>query len=265
MKPLFSIITVCYNSERTIERTIKSIFEQSYLNYEYIIVDGGSTDHTLDIVQKYEPLFMGRMKWKSEHDKGIYDAFNKGIKLANGIYIWIVNSDDYIQENILGRIANNINLYAYDNLPIIVGKMNFRDKEGHIVRVFGSSYQKMMDSYNNYSMGLPHPATIVPQYIYEKHGYYDDNFKIMADNDWFRRIYEAKVKIDFVDMVLTNMCYGGISTVMNFKRFSRERKYFFKMHCKNYFNRQLLFFRWCLYFWMRYAKGTLKSYVCKIF
>ena len=261
MRPLFSIVTVCYNSEKTIERTIKSILEQNYLNYEYIIVDGGSTDHTLDIVRKYEPLFMGRMKWKSEPDKGIYDAFNKGIKLAMGVYVWLVNSDDYIQENSLNQIADYIKAYNQDELPIIVGKMNFRNKEGHIVRVIRSSYQKMADSYDNYSMGLPHPATIVPQYVYEKHGYYDDNFKIMADNDWFRRIYKAKVNVVFIDIVLTNMCYGGISTVMNFRKFSNERRYFFRIYCNNYFDRQIAFYRWCLYFWLRFAKKTLKGLV----
>ena len=78
-KPLFSIATPCWNSESTIERTIKSVLRQDFKDYEYIIVDGGSTDSTLDIIKKYEPLFEGRMQWKSEPDKGLYDAFNKDL------------------------------------------------------------------------------------------------------------------------------------------------------------------------------------------
>lgn len=100
-KPLFSIATPCFNSVKTIERTIKSILAQKFKDYEYIIVDGGSTDGTLNIIQKYEPMFEGRMKWKSEPDKGLYDAFNKGVTRSKGIYCWNVNSDDYLEDDAL--------------------------------------------------------------------------------------------------------------------------------------------------------------------
>ena len=90
-QPFFTIVTVCWNSEKTIERTICSILAQDFSDYEYIIVDGGSTDNTLEIVKKYKKEFCGRLKYKSESDRGIYDAFNKGIKRAAGKYIWLVN------------------------------------------------------------------------------------------------------------------------------------------------------------------------------
>ena len=85
-KPFISIATPCRNSVRTIEKTIKSILCQEFKNYEYIIVDGGSTDGTLEIIKKYEPLFEGRLKWSSKPDKGIYDAFNIGVERSQGIY-----------------------------------------------------------------------------------------------------------------------------------------------------------------------------------
>ncbi len=101
---LFSIITVCYNSEKTIERTIKSVLNQTESNYEYIIVDGGSTDKTLDIVKNYEDAFNGRLKYISEKDNGIYDAMNKGIGMAKGELIGLINSDDYYELDALENI-----------------------------------------------------------------------------------------------------------------------------------------------------------------
>ena len=104
INPFITIVTVCYNSEKTIERTIKSVLSQQFTDYEYLIVDGVSKDTTLSIIQKYEPLFNGHMKWRSEPDKGIYDAFNKGCKWASGKYVWIVNSDDYMEPDALTKI-----------------------------------------------------------------------------------------------------------------------------------------------------------------
>lgn len=129
-KPLFSIATPCFNSVKTIERTIKSILAQKFKDYEYIIVDGGSTDGTLDIIQKYEPMFEGRMKWKSEPDKGIYDAFNKGCQRAIGRFVWIVNSDDWMEDGALQKIAN---IDLNDN-QIVIGGLNWIDERGEVYR-----------------------------------------------------------------------------------------------------------------------------------
>lgn len=105
-KPFFSIITISFNSEKTIERTINSVLAQTCKNYEYIVVDGNSKDATLDIIKKYEPMFEGRMSWKSEPDKGIYDAMNKGIRRSKGDIIGIVNSDDWLEPNALENVWN---------------------------------------------------------------------------------------------------------------------------------------------------------------
>lgn len=102
---LFSIITVCFNSEKTIERTIKSVLGQKFKDFEYLIIDGDSKDRTMEIVRQYEPLFEGKMKWISEQDHGIYDAMNKGIEMASGELIGIVNSDDYYEQDALEQIA----------------------------------------------------------------------------------------------------------------------------------------------------------------
>ena len=94
-----SIITVCFNSQKTIGRTFDSVLRQTYPNIEYLVIDGQSTDGTTDIIREYEPLFQGRMKWVSEKDEGIYDAMNKGIRMATGDLIGILNSDDYYEDN----------------------------------------------------------------------------------------------------------------------------------------------------------------------
>ena len=93
-EPLVSIITVCYNSEKVISSALESVLKQSYKNIEHIVIDGLSQDNTLSIIKEYEPLFEGRMVVVSEKDEGIYDAINKGIKLAKGSIIGILNSDD---------------------------------------------------------------------------------------------------------------------------------------------------------------------------
>ena len=130
-QPFFSIITVCFNSEKTIERTLQSVLGQSCIDYEYIIVDGASKDNTIDIIKQYEQMFDGRMIWLSEPDKGIYDAFNKGCKKAKGEYIWIVNSDDYLEPDslkiVLDIIKNSEDRFT--RCPIISGSMNFRYKD----------------------------------------------------------------------------------------------------------------------------------------
>ena len=101
-----SIVTVVYNGEKTIRKTIESILCQEFKDYEYIIVDGLSKDNTVNIAREYERLFEGRLRIYSEPDKGIYDAMNKGIKLAKGDYIWLVNADDWIEKDALYNINN---------------------------------------------------------------------------------------------------------------------------------------------------------------
>lgn len=103
-----SIITVTYNSEKTLRDTIESVLSQTYTDYEYIIVDGASKDNTINIVKEYEPKFEGRMRWISEPDKGIYDAKNKGIKMSTGDVVGIINSDDfYHRKDIFEKIVTS--------------------------------------------------------------------------------------------------------------------------------------------------------------
>lgn len=228
-RPLFSITTPCFNSEKTIERTIKSVLAQEFKDYEYIIVDGGSKDGTLDIVRRYETLFEGRMRWQSEPDKGIYDAFNKGVKLSKGYYCWNVNSDDYIENDSLNVLSTVIYTFKNNNLPIIAGALRHVDENGTTLSVDIPNKDQIKNGYLNDSMGIPHPSTLVPRNIYEKYGDFDINYKIIGDADWFHRIYSNGVRIEIVEAVLSNMSNVGVSSQYSWKRFKnswKDRLYF---------------------------------------
>lgn len=225
-RPLISIATPCWNSEKTIERTIKSVLSQNFKDYEYIIVDGGSSDGTLDIVRKYEPLFEGRMRWISEPDKGIYDAFNKGAKLSTGVFCWNVNSDDYIMPDALTIIASEIEKVRDIDNTVIVGAQNLVNYNEEIQETSYNTISFIGDLYKNDGM-INHPATLVAKSVYEKYGYYDDRFKICGDMDWFHRIYPLNIHFLIINKPITNFSVGGISTNLKYKREAKDRWLFF--------------------------------------
>ena len=186
-----SIITICYNSGKTVERTIKSVLSQSYSNVEYIIVDGASTDTTLDIVKHYEPLFEGRMNWKSEADHGIYDAMNKGICMATGDIVGIVNSDDWLESDALAKVYQAYEKNGKSLNMIYTGGMIFHSANGTAQRLMPDikalkRYAKVGDI-----AGIRHPATFVPKQIYNKYGMFDTRMKVSADADFLLRYYKS--------------------------------------------------------------------------
>lgn len=223
-----SIVTCSFNSEKTIERTIKSILAQEFDDYEYIIIDGKSSDGTLDIIKKYESLFNGKMHWISEKDKGIYDAMNKGIHSSIGEYIWLVNSDDFIESYALQKVAD----YIQTNQPaIICGQLKMFSETDDTKKIVKITPDESEIEYRKKRMGIIHPATIVARKIYEKYGTYDDRFYISADMDWFLRIKENNVSIDFFDTVLSNMSDAGISNQSNnIKKRIHDWKILYKKH-----------------------------------
>ncbi|WP_288785257.1 glycosyltransferase family 2 protein [Bacteroides acidifaciens] len=250
-KPLFSIATPCWNSVSTIERTIKSILEQDFKDYEYIIVDGGSTDGTLEIIKKYEPLFEGRMSWNSEPDKGIYDAFNKGIERSRGLYCWNVNADDYLEPDALANLAEFIKNGNWGhNLPVISGILNFVSRDGSkVLHTTKSNEWLMKKSYNRDHIGVPHPATLVPRVIYEKYGSFDIKYKIMGDTDWFHRVYKVGVPFVFIECIITNMADGGVSNLYKYKQCLGDRIYYYKKFYLNPIERLIRLGMWTVSFY----------------
>lgn len=203
-----SIITVCYNSEKTIKDTLESVLNQTYKNYEYLIIDGKSKDNTLKIVEEYIPKFKGKLKIVSEKDNGLYDAMNKGIKKATGDIIGIINSDDilanrYVFETIIKSFEKNKCDGIYSNL-------NFLDE-----KTMSKVERKFIAGSGNYKLGWhpPHPTLYLKKEVFDKFGYYNQKYRIAADYDFMLRIMKSNtLKLEYINETLVNMRTGGVST-----------------------------------------------------
>lgn len=204
-----SIITATWNSAETIRDTIKSVLNQTYQDFEHIIVDGLSKDNTLGIVREYEPLYKGRLKIISEKDRGIYDAMNKGIGMATGDVIGILNSDDfYTSSGILERVVNEI-----QDVDAVYGDIHYvnADNLAKPVRIYSSANFRpwMM------RMGFmpAHPSFYCRREIYTKYGKFDLDFKIAADfEQLLRLIFIHKIKTKYIPLDFVTMRTGGAST-----------------------------------------------------
>lgn len=196
-----SVITIAYNSEKTIEKTIKSVLNQSFKDFEYIIVDGGSTDSTVDIIKSYESKFNGRLKWVSESDNGIYDAFNKGINLSTGDYIGFINSDDWYQHNALEMLEVSLSESKPD---VIFGLLNVWEGN-NLVWVYCNFCSTI------HKESLAHPSTFISRDTYEQHGLYSLDYKSASDYEMFIRLYQAGCRFKYVDTTFANFARGGVS------------------------------------------------------
>jgi glycosyltransferase involved in cell wall biosynthesis len=201
-----SIITVCYNSAATIEKTIRSVGAQTYKNIEYIIVDGNSKDGTLDIVQKHEDKIT---KWISEPDKGLYDAMNKGIALATGDVIGILNSDDTFYSNtVLAAIAA---FHTNNTIDASVGNIMQHKENGKVVRVYSSKYwtpEKLKIGFMP-----PHPSIFFKRELFGTLGFYELGFIIGADYELITRFFlKEKISWKYSGITTTAMLVGGLSS-----------------------------------------------------
>lgn len=198
-----SIITPSFNSVKTIERTILSIVNQTYKNIEYIIIDGGSNDGTVDIIKKYGDTIK---YWVSEPDRGISDAFNKGVSIATGEIIGILNSDDWYESNTLDIVISEFNK---SNADVVVGALRYWDKQGNNFIVYPD--RKYKNKINYMMPNLNHPASFFNVDIYKSVGLFDLKYKFAMDYDFLLRVNLSGYKFSFVDNVLSNMSFGGAS------------------------------------------------------
>jgi glycosyltransferase involved in cell wall biosynthesis len=198
-----SIITISFNSEKTIEQTLKAVKNQTYPHIEHIIIDGNSTDQTLKTCNKYTHI----SKILSEPDKGVYDAFNKGIKLATGDLIGFLNSDDVFADN----TAIETIVRAFDeDLDCVYGNLNYINSKGNIIRKWRS---KTFTNGAFKKAWMPaHPTFYCKRDVYNRVGSYDESFRIAGDFELMLRFFEKeKIRSQFINKVLVNMLEGGIS------------------------------------------------------
>ncbi|MCK4799036.1 MAG: glycosyltransferase [Spirochaetes bacterium] len=204
-----SIITVVYNSKNTIKETIESVLHQDYPLIEYIIIDGQSNDGTLDIIKMYKDKIS---KLISEKDNGIYDAMNKGIKLANGDIIGILNSDDIFENNkVISKVVKIFKTNSINSLYADLKYVNRYDTD-KIIRYWKSS-PFIKNSFKN-GWHPPHPTFFVKKEIYEKYGYYNLNFKISADFELMLRFLERyNISTYYLPESIIKMRIGGKSNM----------------------------------------------------
>lgn len=196
---LVSVITIVYNGDRYLEQTIQSVLSQSYQQIEYIIVDGGSTDGSLDIIRKYEDRIA---YWKSEPDQGISDAFNKGIALASGELVGILNADDWYEPE---AIAAMTDLYQPDS--VLHGNRQFWNEDGS-----KGSWSRPKLEMLSLEMSLNHPTVFVSKSLYDRYGIFDTNYKMAMDYHLLLRFYKSGVNFIHVDKIITNIRLGGVSS-----------------------------------------------------
>ena len=204
-----SIITATYSSGATLRDTLESVLRQSHTDIEYIVVDGASTDNTLDIIREYEPRFGGRMRCISEPDNGLYDAMNKGLRMATGEIVGILNSDDfYSAPDILSTIAREI-----EDVDAVYGDVHYVDPSDidTPVRYYSSK------PFRRWKMRLgfmpAHPSFYCRRRVYQSFGLFDTTFKVAADfEQLLRLIYVNKICTKYVNRDFVTMRTGGVSS-----------------------------------------------------
>ncbi len=199
---MVSIITVCFNSEKTIRDTIESVLKQSYEEIEYIIVDGGSTDGTISIIEEYVLLFNGRLRYISEKDTGIYNAMNKGIRMSKGSLIGIINSDDFYEPD---AVEKAVSCMTEDDCQVIYGYLRVIEKTGTVryTRVKHTSLSEKM---------ISHPTCFVTRETYKKYGLFLERLKVSADYELMLRFYKSNgVVFHHCPYVMANFRAGGAS------------------------------------------------------
>lgn len=251
MTPKISIVTITLNSARYLEQTITSVTNQSYKNIEYIIIDGGSTDSTLDIIERYDSKIN---HWTSEPDEGIADAMNKGLAIATGDYILFLHSDDYLLNNLVLEHASNSFLKVYD---LYIFQVILDGKNGHKV-----ANNRSLGWMTNFKMGCCHQGQFCSKKLYDKIGGFNTEFEIDMDYDFLLRAYRTGCSSLAINLPISVMRLIGISSKTDLpslmKRFAEERA-IHERHCPNLWMAILYQLYWPPYLAYRKARSLFNS------
>ncbi len=213
-----SIITINWNNATGLEKTIQSVVSQTYKDFEYVIIDGGSTDGSVDVIKRYAET--RPINWLSETDKGIYNAMNKGIRKATGEYLHFLNSGDILFDN--NVVASMVGEIEKNNHPdILIGRMYKQMPDGFMYK---SPISDNYSFFRFYSSSLDHPSTYIKRVLFDKYGLYDESFKIVSDWKWFMQVVALNgVKPISVDVNVSIFDMTGISETNTDLR-ERERR-----------------------------------------
>jgi glycosyltransferase involved in cell wall biosynthesis len=203
MDPLITIITATYNSAEQLQRSIDSVGNQTYKRFEYIIIDGGSKDGSIDILKRNSNIISN---WISESDNGVYDAWNKGIKLAKGEWIAFIGSDDVLYPDALQNYVNYIKTVE-KGTQFISSKIEVVSQSGKVVKVFGEKWDW---SRFRKKFIIAHPGSLHSHQFFKDFGPYNSNFKICGDYEMLLRAKD-NLKVGFLDCVTLKMSLGGLS------------------------------------------------------
>ncbi|MDA9313370.1 glycosyltransferase [Amylibacter sp.] len=204
---ILSIVTVCFNSESTIQRTFDSVREQMTDGVEYVVIDGASTDTTLNIINKNTDIIRLHI---SEKDTGMYDAMNKGIKLSNGNFILNLNADDSLKPGAIQSILKILKEHRRTSNTMLFGETELIDSRGISVGNLSLSkdFHELVKKHNPF----PHPSAVVSRDLFEKCFGFDTNFLISGDYDFFRRTLQFHPNVITTKQVFSQMRTGGMSS-----------------------------------------------------
>lgn len=212
-KPLVSIVTIVKNGGRYLCKAIESVLSQSYRNIEYIIIDGASTDSTLDVIRQYDDRLA---YWVSEQDKGISDAFNKGIMSGTGDIIGIINSDDWYEPHAVQTVVKEF--VRHPDTGVVCGTAAYWQDE-HFMFASGSSFHKL-----RHRMTVQHPTVFVRKSVYDQYGLFRDDFRYAMDYELILRFRLAGVKMVSLPDRISNMRLGGKSDLNWNKAYQEVRR-----------------------------------------
>lgn len=207
----FSLVSVTFNSDATLNDTIESILNQLFPNLEYIVVDGLSKDNTVDVIKEYEPRFEGRLKWISEKDAGLYDAMNKGIRMATGDIVGIINSDDfYHRTDILAKVAD---AFQDKSVQAVYGDVRFVNPDNLDKTVRYYSSKNFSPKLFRYGFMPAHPTFFTYRKYFDEFGYYKTDYRIAADYELLIRfLYTHHLNAKYLPLDFMKMRTGGTST-----------------------------------------------------
>lgn len=238
ISPLVTILTVSYNSEKTISRTIDAVLNQTYSNIEYIIIDGNSSDNTVEVARSYQSIFDSIPKRSliviSEPDRGMYDALNKGVKLAHGVLVGQTNADDWYEPD---AVETMVKLYKDQYYDVAWGSIKVKKTTGDMIK--HAKIGKMWTT-----NGWCHPAMFSKRETLLNHPYVCES--MYDDFDYITTIKQEGKKIVTIDHVISNFSFGGMSTKKSLREVKKRVNIMYKIYKKHNMSRIYYFHRWAI-------------------